>query len=79
MKYTHICPQCSHTEISRIEGGTFKGNFYNTISFGIHTVYLTRYVCTQCGFTENYVENKADLEKIHRKFGTLPPYGDGFV
>lgn len=42
-------------------------------------MYLTRYVCTTCGFTENYIDSPSDREKIQRKFGTLEDSDDGFV
>lgn len=41
---------------------------YNILTFGLTTVYLTRYVCTVCGFTENYVDDAKDLQKIKEKF-----------
>jgi predicted nucleic-acid-binding Zn-ribbon protein len=78
MKYTKTCPKCQNQEIAIIEGGTFKGNMYNTISSGLHTFYLTRYVCTYCGYTENYLDDVNDLQKIKNKFIT-PNSDDGFV
>ncbi len=79
MKYTHTCPKCSSKTISKIEGGAFKGNMYNTLSYGITTIYLTRYVCTSCGFTENYIDDKKDLVKIEKKFGSLSDDDYDFV
>ncbi len=79
MKHTHCCPKCGSKNISKIEGGAFKGNYYNTVSFGIHTIYLTRYVCTLCGFTENYIDDKKDLEKINKRFGSLSQDDFDFV
>ncbi|MBK8516829.1 MAG: hypothetical protein IPL55_11300 [Saprospiraceae bacterium] len=68
MKYNKCCPKCQSTEIAIIEGGTFKGNVYNTISTGLNTIFLTRYLCTQCGFTENYLDDVNDLKKLKDKF-----------
>jgi len=68
MKFNCCCPKCQNSEIAIIEGGAFKGNIYNTLSFGLSTVYLTRYVCTNCGFTENYVADPKDLQKIKEKY-----------
>ncbi|MBK7808308.1 MAG: hypothetical protein IPJ51_18740 [Saprospiraceae bacterium] len=67
MKFNYCCPKCQNSEIAIIEGGAFKGNIYNTLSFGLSTVYLTRYVCTNCGYTENYVDDPKDLQKIKEK------------
>ena len=68
MKFSACCPKCQNSEIDVIEGGAFKGNMYNILTFGLTTVYLTRYVCTVCGFTENYVDDAKDLQKIKEKF-----------
>jgi len=78
MKLTCSCPKCHNSEIAIIEGGGFKGNIYNHISFGLSTIYLTRYVCTHCGFTENYVDDPKDLQKIKDKF-IKPGQGSEFV
>lgn len=78
MKFTCCCPKCQNSEIAIIEGGAFKGNIYNTLSFGLSTVYLTRYVCTDCGYTENYVDDPEDLQKIKNKF-IRPGKGSEFV
>lgn len=78
MKYSYFCPKCQNSEIAIIEGGTFKGNIYNTVTFGLTTIYLTRYVCTNCGFTENYIDDVKDLQKIKDKY-IKPNNSDGFV
>jgi predicted nucleic-acid-binding Zn-ribbon protein len=78
MKYSYCCPKCQNSEIAIIEGGTFKGNIYNTVTFGLTTIYLTRYVCTNCGFTENYIDDVKDLQKIKDKY-IKPNNSDGFV
>jgi predicted nucleic-acid-binding Zn-ribbon protein len=68
MKFNYSCQKCQCSEIAKIEGGAFKGNVYNTISSGMSAIYLTRYVCTNCGFSENYVDDPKDLAKIKEKF-----------
>lgn len=78
MKYSKCCPKCQNTEIAVIEGGAFKGNIYNTISSGLNTFYLTRYICTYCGFTENYIDDTADLKKIKDKY-VFPSIDTEFV
>ena len=68
MKLTGKCSKCACHEIAIIEGGMFKGNHYNIIASALSTIYLTRYVCTRCGYTENYVDSEKDLAKIKKKF-----------
>ena len=78
MKYSYCCTKCQNSEIAIIQGGTFKCNIYNTVTFGLTTIYLTRYVCTNCGFTENYIDDVKDLQKIKDKY-IKPNHSDGFV
>lgn len=68
MKFSNCCPKCLQREIAVIEGGTFKGNTYNAITFGFNFVYLTRYICTHCGYSENFVDDPKDLEKIKKHY-----------
>ncbi|MBK9582583.1 MAG: hypothetical protein IPO48_11950, partial [Saprospiraceae bacterium] len=58
--------------------GAFKGNLYNTVSFGLSTIYLTKYICTDCGYSENYVDDVKDLKKIKDKY-IKPGQGSDFV
>ena len=79
MKYNNCCPKCQNTQIAIVEGGMFKGNMYNTLSFALTTIYLTRYVCTTCGFTENYIDDPKDLQKIKEMFIKTDESGSEFV
>jgi predicted nucleic-acid-binding Zn-ribbon protein len=78
MKFNYCCPKCQNSEIAIIEGGAFKGNIYNNVTFGLNTIYLTRYICVNCGYTENYVDDINDIEKIKLKF-LKTGSEDGFV
>ncbi|MBP9055322.1 MAG: hypothetical protein KBF69_03005 [Saprospiraceae bacterium] len=78
MKHTYCCPKCNNSEIAIIESGAFKGNLYNTVSFGLSTIYLTKYICTDCGYSENYVDDVKDLQKIKDKY-IKPGQGSDFV
>jgi hypothetical protein len=78
MKYSNTCPKCQNKEIAKINGGGFSGNVYNSTTIGMSTMYLTRYVCVCCGFTENYFDNTDDLEKIRKKY-IIPGQNTDFV
>ena len=78
MKFSNCCPKCHGSEIAEIKGGTFKGNVYNTISLTFRVIYLTRYVCTQCGYSENYVDNEDDLASIRKRY-TRKDFPDEYV
>ena len=66
MKNTKTCPKCSSTSIVRIDG--FAGPHGNNIPAGATffsqiTVNVNRYVCCQCGYTEEWIDRE-DLPKI---------------
>ena len=70
------CSKCGSNEIIRVPGdlGVWAGAYNNFILLGI-TIYsavsVTRYICGNCGYSEEWVdENKDDLEKLKKKFGT---------
>ena len=65
------CPKCDARDWLRIRGRRLRGFPYVQVgTFGI--VPLARYVCAACGFTEEWVEDQADLAKIRGKYGTGP-------
>jgi len=62
MKTSGQCAKCSSEEIKRISGE-------NQSKIGVPTgalswVPVTRYICTQCGFLEEYVEGDEALKKL---------------
>ena len=66
MKNTKICPKCQSFEIVRFEGysGPYgTGNNIITGRTAFSAVNVHRYVCTRCGFIEEWVD-ECDLEKI---------------
>lgn len=66
MKNTKICPKCQSSDIVRIDGycGPYgSGNHVltgNTVFSGVN---VNRYICCNCGFTEEWID-KNDLSKI---------------
>ncbi len=72
MKWNKKCPKCDAEEILRIPGdiGAYgSGNNIKTGMIVLSSVKVTRYVCTKCGFTEEWIEHKADVEKLMKKYG----------
>ena len=71
MKDTGTCPKCRSTDIVRIEGRTGAYGTGNNIPTGLSifsAVKVTRFLCLNCGFSEEWIESKSDLEKIREKF-----------
>ena len=66
MKNTKICPKCGSVNIVRIDGYTGPYGSGNNVMTGntiFSTVNVNRYVCCDCGFTEEWIDN-ADIDKV---------------
>ena len=71
MKSAGICPKCSSKDIVII-GGSEKAPFNRiTLSFLLGNIWIVKYICSNCGFIEEWVENEKDLEKVKKKFRKL--------
>ena len=72
MKNTGKCPKCGEADITRIQGnvGAYgSGNNIMTGSTVFSAVKVTRFVCQNCGFSEEWIEALEDLERLRSKFG----------
>ena len=73
MKQSKICPKCNSHEIVRIPGlGSAYGDGSNTpLEIGIlpRAVKVTRYLCGDCGYSEEWIDNQEDIESLKAKFG----------
>ena len=73
MKNTKTCPKCNSQDIIHVPGTTVGTTFHNYIPAGLLPVFssipVTRYVCSQCGFSEEWIDSPADLEKLRQKYG----------
>ena len=57
MKNTKICPKCSGTDIVWFDGNTLKTRTENVVHTGtVSSAPIHRYVCCDCGFTEEWVD-----------------------
>jgi predicted nucleic-acid-binding Zn-ribbon protein len=66
MKNTRICPKCQSTDLLRFDGNVGAYGSGNNLMVGstlFSAVKVHRYVCTRCGFTEEWIDRE-DLEKI---------------
>lgn len=69
MKNTHECPKCNAHDIIRIPGPASVGYTQNKVPTGFFsTGNVDRYVCLDCGFTEEWIANEKDLEKVRKKY-----------
>lgn len=71
MKNTGICPKCSSGNLVRIPGVVKPYGAGNNIETGItifSSVKVTRYLCEKCGFSEEWIDQKEDIEKIKKAY-----------
>jgi len=71
MKNTGSCPKCSSRELLRIEGESGAHGAGNNIQVGwtiFSAVRVTRFLCTSCGFSEEWIESPEDIAKLVEKF-----------
>jgi len=68
MKNTKICPKCASNDIIKIKGNTGNSYSSNFAAVGLLSyVPVTRYVCCNCVFSEEWIENEKDIEKLKKK------------
>jgi len=64
MKNNGICPKCKSNNISEI-GSDILGTRIKTGALSFASA--SYYVCCQCGYIEEWITDKKDLEKISAK------------
>ena len=66
MKNTRLCPKCHSDNIIRIDGYTGSYGAGNNILTGatiFSAVNVNRYICCDCGFTEEWIDME-DIPKV---------------
>ncbi|MCA9917813.1 MAG: hypothetical protein KC445_07670 [Anaerolineales bacterium] len=67
MKTTMQCPKCQSKDILIIEADKIPLRAArNMIQLGFfsNVVYVTRYVCAACGFSEEWIDDPQSIEKL---------------
>lgn len=70
MKTSGICPKCSSNDIIQIEGHAGAYGVGNNIPVGMSifsAVGVTRYMCCNCGFSEEWID-KTDIPALENKY-----------
>lgn len=70
MKNTKICPKCSGTEIYTTAGREKRGERSSFAVSSWNNIFIDAYVCTTCGYIEEYLEMKdgAGMEKLKKNW-----------
>lgn len=72
MKKTRTCPKCGGSDIILIPGKVGPHGSGNNIATGwtiFSSVKVSRYLCGNCGFSEEWIDDADDLAKIREKYG----------
>lgn len=73
MKNTNICPKCHSNEIVKIPGYTGAYGSGSNIRAGLtvlSSIPITRYLCTSCGYTEEWIDDTQDIEKLKKFYSS---------
>ena len=69
MKNTHQCPKCDSHDIIKIAGPASVGYTQNKVPSGfMSSVNVDRFVCLNCGFSEEWIQKLNDLGKLRKKY-----------
>ena len=71
MKNTGRYPKCDSRTIVRVPGQTGAVGIGNSISIGSvrsTLIDVSRYVCSECGYIEEWIVDNEDINKVVKKF-----------
>lgn len=73
MKKAGLCPKCGSRDLVRVPDNAYRhasgNNIYTTTLTLLGKIPVIRYVCCGCGYVENWVETRRDLDRIKGAFG----------
>ncbi|MDE6846518.1 MAG: hypothetical protein K2J99_12250 [Lachnospiraceae bacterium] len=72
MKNVKHCPKCNSLNIVRVPDDAHRylaNSICITKLVTVERVPVARYVCCDCGYVEDWVENCNELNKIRRAYG----------
>ena len=72
MKNTKRCPVCGSSDVVRVPDGAHR-YLANSICITrfpvVKRIPVARYVCIECGYLENWVENQHERDAVKRAWG----------
>jgi hypothetical protein len=74
MKHGNPCLKCHATNVLRVPGrvGAYgSGNNIPTGFWVTSAVLVTRYICLNCGFAEEWIDNPNDLAALYNKYANI--------
>ena len=82
MKYSAVCPKCGEQNVVLIPGKVGAQSSQNTVGVGflaLNSIPVSRYVCLNCGYTEEWIDSDEHLRKIGSKYSRSTGKNDEFV
>lgn len=81
MRFTYKCPKCNSDAVIEVVGS--KLNQHTKIpltKWSLNNAVLDRYICTECGYTEEYVQLTENFKKfVQQNLGKQNRKFDDFV
>jgi predicted RNA-binding Zn-ribbon protein involved in translation (DUF1610 family) len=69
VKNSKKCTKCGAVEIVRIPGRVGAYGAGNNIPVGwLDAIKVTRFLCANCGFSEEWIEEAEDLAELRRRY-----------
>lgn len=72
MMNTKRCPVCGSADVIRVPDDAHRylaNSICITRFFTVKRIPVARYVCHDCGYMENWVENRHERDEIKRAWG----------
>lgn len=66
MKKTGKCPKCGSTKIYKIEHDSIQPREFVEVGI-LRLIQITRHICTECGYVEEWVEPPPRLKELVEK------------
>lgn len=68
MKISNTCVKCQSSNLRKISGKFPMSKINNIVKVGpFKNVYVTTFVCVECGYLEEWIEKQEDLEYLAKK------------
>jgi predicted Zn-ribbon and HTH transcriptional regulator len=69
VRNSHRCPKCQSADIVRTPGVVGAYGAGNNIALGwMKAVKVTRYLCASCGFSEEWIDDPADIRRVKDRY-----------
>ena len=71
MKHTKQCPKCGCKQLIQADIPWDNGGQYRYLHTGwtcLSSIPITMYICSECGFTEEWIRDTEDIPKLFDRY-----------